>query len=313
MLVLTDLEPDRIADKRERDEFFWLDLEDPAPSELDRAGELLGLHPLALEDSREWRQRPKLDTYPDHLLCVFYTARIDAAGHADPIEVHVYVSGSYLVTVRRAPCTTLDELRAQLAHEPIHDESYLVYRIFDTLTDAWYPVIDGLEEHVDRLEGQVLLRARREQLPEIYRLRQDVRELLRTITAQRDGFPAAADAIRDLPGLSRGTHEWLRDVGDHLAQIGGEFNRQNDDLTALTGTYFNANADRLNAVAARLTVVGTVFVIATLVTGFFGQNFGWLVNHINSRHDFLIFGVGGLVVPIAIAAAVMWVKRRDLF
>jgi magnesium transporter len=313
MLVLTQLEPDRIAEHRQRDEFFWLDLEDPPPADLDRAGQLLGVHPAALEDSREWRQRPKLDTYPDHLLCVFYTARMTEAGEAHPIEVHVHLSGSWVFTVRRSPCTALDELHAQLAREPIHDEGYLVYRIFDTLTDAWYPVIDGLEEHVDTLERQVLLRARREQLPEIYRLRQAVRELLRTITSQREGFPPTADAIRELPGLAQSPHEWLRDVGDHLAQIAGELNRQNDDLTALTGTYFNANADRLNAVAARLTVVGTVFVIATLVTGFFGQNFGWLVNHIQSRRDFLIFGVGGLVVPIAIAGAVMWVKRRDLF
>jgi magnesium transporter len=84
-------------------------------------------------------------------------------------------------------------------------------------------------------------------------------------------------------------------------------------MVALTGTYFNANADRLNAVATRLTVVGTLFVVATIVTGFFGQNFGWLVNHIDRFRDFLIFGVGGLVVPLLVAGAVMWFKRDDLF
>jgi magnesium transporter len=313
MLVLTDVEADRIAHERELERFFWLDLHDPTPEEFQRAGELLGLHPVAMEDTLEWDQRPKADTYGDHLLLVFFSARLSDQGEARRLEVHVYVSGSYVLTVRRAACIVLEDLHEQLAHEPIEDEGYLVYRILDTLTDAWFPVIEGLERRVDALEDEVLLRARREQLPTIYRLRQDVRELSRLSSAQRDHFGEAAEAIRSLPGLNQGTGEWFRDVDDHLAQIAAELSRQNDDLIALTATYFNANANRLNAVATRLTVVATLFVVGTIVTGFFGQNFGWLVNHISSGRDFLIFGVGGLVVPLAIAGAILWVKRRDLF
>ena len=313
MLVLTDVEPDRIEHQRALDEFFWLDLNDPSADELERAGTLLGLHPVALEDTLEWRQRSKVDSYGDNLLLVFHSARVTSDGAARPLEVHVYVSGSFVLTVRRAACTVLDDLHDRLAKEPIHDEGYLVYRILDTLTDAWFPVIDDLERRIDTLEDQVLLRARREQLPTIYRLRQDVRELWRLGGTQRDVFRQAAEEMQTLGGLSHGTHEWFRDIGDHLYQVAGELSRQNDDLAALTGTYFNANADRLNAVATRLTVVGTLFVVATIVTGFFGQNFGWLVKNISSERDFLIFGVGGLVVPIGLVAALLWIKRRDIF
>jgi magnesium transporter len=313
VLVLTDLEPDKIAHERELDRFFWLDLESPSDEELERTGKLLGLHPVALEDTREWEQRPKVDTYSNHLLLVFYSARLSDQGAARPLEVHVYVSGSFILTVRRASCTVLANLHEELEKEPIKDEGYLVYRILDTLTDAWFPVIEGVERRIDALEDAVLLHARREQLPTIYRLRQDVRELWRLGQAQREVFRQASEAIESLAGLSQGTHAWFRDVTDHLTQVAGELSRQNDDLVSLTGTYFNANADRLNAVATRLTVVGTIFVVATIVTGFFGQNFGWLVRHLNSESDFLVFGVGGLVVPIAIAGAILWVKRRDLF
>jgi magnesium transporter len=312
MLVLTKVDGEKIEAQRARDEFFWLDLSEPTLDDLDRAGQVLGLHPLALEDTREWGQRPKVDTYGDHLLLVFYTARMASDIQAEPLEVHVYVSGSYVFTVRRRECTALDELHAQLSREPKEDEAYLVYRILDTLTDAWYPVIDGLEHHIDALEEDVLLHARRDQIVTIYRTRQNVRELLRTVGAQRDHFMATAEAIRSLPGLQQGTRETMRDVGDHLAQVSSELSRQNDDLGALTGTYFNANADRLNAVATRLSIAGTVFVLASIVTGFFGMNFGWLVDHISSLESFLIFGVGGLVVPLAVFGAVVWVKRRDL-
>jgi magnesium transporter len=315
MEVLTRVDDSRIAAQKERDEFFWLDLFEPTPADLDELGRLLPLHPLALEDTREFGQRPKVDVYEENLLVVFYSARVteEPARIVEPIEVHVYASGGYIVTVRHQRCDLLDDLHQTLEPEKTHNEDYLVYRIFDSLTDAFYPAIDALEKRIDALEAQVLARARPEQRPHIYRLRQDVREVHRIVTAQRDQFATVSDEMRSLAGLTRGSREYLRDVGDHLAQVSGEFQRQIDDLNALTGTYFAANSDRLNAVATRITIAGTLFLAWTLVTGFFGQNFGWLVNHIQGFGHFLALGVGGLVVPTVVLLALFWVKRHDWF
>jgi magnesium transporter len=315
MEVLTHFDEARIGAQLERDEFFWLDLQAPSPADFARVGDLLGLHPMAMEDTHEFRQRPKVDTYESHVLVVFYTARRtgEAEPVATPIEVHAYVSGTFVVTVRQEDCDLLDELHSALVPEDTEAEDYLVYRIFDTLTDAWYPVIDAIEAHVDGLEAEVFVRTRRDQLARVYRLRQEVRDHHRLVSEQRDHFEPAAGAIRNLAGLSRGSKEYLRDVGDHLAQISGELHRQYEDLLSLAQTYFNANADRLNQTATKLTVVGTVFVTWTLVTGFFGQNFGFLVTNVNTRSDFLVFGIGGLVVPTVVLGTVFWVKRRDWF
>src|SRR5689334_11381084 len=215
MLVLTELDRDRIAEALRQDHFFWLDLDDPSADDVAEAGNLLGIHPVALEDTLEFGQRPKVDVYEQMLLLVYYTARLDDDRRPAPIEVHIHLSGGFVFTVHRTSCTALDELHAQLADEPIHDEGYLVYRLLDTLTDAYFPVIDGIEHQVDNLEGQILLRARREQLPVIYRLRQNVREIHRIASSQRDQFLPAAEAIRGLEGLAQGTREYLRDVGDH--------------------------------------------------------------------------------------------------
>ncbi|MGH2946850.1 MAG: magnesium transporter CorA family protein [Solirubrobacteraceae bacterium] len=303
MDVLTRVDADRIADGRP----FWLDLVDPPAHEVERVGTLLGLHPVALEDTREFGQRPKVDVYEDHVLLVFFTARLDDEGAVKPIEVHVYVAAGFVLTVRRDPCVVLDDLRERL------EDRHPVYEILDTLTDAFYPVIDGLELRVDALEYEVLTRARREQLATIYRLRQEVRELWRLAAAQRDQFQSAAGELRSRIAARDDTREYLRDVGDHLAQVSAELNRQNEDLAALTSTYFNANADRLNATATRLTVLGTLFVVWTLVTGFFGQNFGWLNDHVESFSDFLLFGLGALLLPTVALLCLFWVKRHDWF
>jgi magnesium transporter len=308
MDVLTAVDDERLAADRDEHRSFWLDLVDPPDEEIERLGALLGLHPVAIEDTREFGQRPKVDVYEDHVLLVFYTARLDN-GAVHPIEVHLYVADSYVLTVRREACAALDEMRERLLREGAERP---VYEILDTLTDAFYPVIEGLEEQVDAVEAQVLARTRREQLTTIYRLRQEVRELSRLVSVQRDEFQSASDDLQRLIALGD-ARIYLRDIADHLDQVAGELHRQNEDLGSLTSTYFNANADRLNAIAARLTIVGTLFVLWTLVTGFFGQNFGWLVDNIDTRSDFLMFGVGALVVPTVILLTVFWVKRHDWF
>jgi magnesium transporter len=311
MEVLTEVDHDRIAALRERDDFFWLDLNDPSEDDLDAAGALLGLHELAMEDSREFGQRPKLDRYPERVLLVFWSARVTADG-TEAVEVHLHISGGFLFTVHRVPCSALDELHKTLSPDEEADaEEYILYRVLDALTDALYPVIDRLEARVDAIEAAVLSATDRRQLSEIYRLKQDVQMLLRRVVPQRDQFNAASDAILALPGLTHGKREYLSDVGDHLSQISSELYRQGDDLGALTSTYFNANANRLNQLATRLTVLATFFLVWTLVTSFFGQNFLWLTEHIQSFQAFLIFGVGSLIVPTLVTAVYFWRRRRE--
>jgi magnesium transporter len=313
--ILTSVDREKIAELRRQDHFFWLDLANPTAQDLDMLGELLGLHPLALEDTREWNQRPKLDRYENHVLLVFYSARTCAPEEDRsfaPLEVHIYVSGSFILTARHEPCSELDRLHDELMPEKTDIEEYLVYRILDGLTDAFYPVIDAIEARVDAMEREVLERPRQQHLGFIYRLKQEVHDLQRRVTPQRDLFMGAgAQTISTLPGLSRGSREYLRDVADHLAQVVGELTRQNEDLVALTATYFNANANRLNRTASRLSVAGTFFIAWTLVTGFFGQNFGWLVGHIDSLGAFLGYSFGGLVIPTILLGVYFWRRRAD--
>jgi magnesium transporter len=313
--VLTSVDEEQIAALRERDEFFWVDLVEPGDEHVDRLGGALGLHDVALEDTREFGQRPKLDSYDGHLLLVFFTARVTGEPErpAQPLEIHLYVSGGFIASVRRDACDALDDLHRSLASEPTHDEELLVYRVLDGLTDAFYPVVEALEAEIDQLEGDVLDRPKREQLARGYRLKQCVHELQRLSAAQRDQFQTARETIVALPGFATGARPYLRDVADHLVQIAGEFQRQTEDLTSLTQTYFNANTDRLNATVTKLTIVGTLFVLFTVVTGFFGQNFRWLVDSVSSRTDFLIYGVGGLFLPAAVLGTVLWLKRDDWF
>jgi magnesium transporter len=309
MEVLTGVDGERIKALRAKDEFFWLDLEAPSPEDLDLAGALLDIHELALEDTREFGQRPKVDRYTDAVLLVFWTARV-AGERVEQVEVHLHISGGFLFTAHPAPCLELAGLHDALIPEGAQAEEYVVYRVLDALTDALFPVIDCFEIRIDALEEAVLASPDEHQLGEIYRLKQAVQGMLRRLVPQRDQFGPASEAIMALPGLT-GSREHWRDIGDHLAQVTAELYRQTDDLGALTSTYFSANANRLNRLATRLTVIATFFLIWSSVSSFFGQNFGWLVRHTDSFGSFVLWESVGLVLPTLLIAVYFWRRRRE--
>ena len=136
MHVLTDVDEARIQALRDHDEFFWLDLHAPTAEGFATVGTMLGLHPIAMEDTREFGQRPKVDAYESHVLVVFFTARRTGSDEpvATPIEVHVYVSGDFVVTVRQEKCDLLDDLHDTLEPQDTEIEDYLVSVSYTHLT-----------------------------------------------------------------------------------------------------------------------------------------------------------------------------------
>jgi magnesium transporter len=306
--VLTGVDAERISQLRASDTFFWLDLVSPEPGELERLSEMLDLHPAAVEDSHEWDQLPRIDDYRDHALLIFFTARL-LDGLVEPVEVHVYIAGGWIVTVRRCE-TPLDSRREWIAGQQV-DEDQVLYHLLDALADGWDPVIDRLDKRVDEVEAVVLERPQQEHLRDIYRLKQESSELLRRAAPQRAAFMPAMDVVNTLPGLTRGSREWLRDVDAHLDSVASDLRRLTGDLSALTDTFFNANANRLNRLATLVAIGSMFFLIWTLVTGFFGQNFGYLVDHIDSKAAFFGYEIGALLIPTIVLAIVLWRRRDD--
>jgi magnesium transporter len=298
--VLERFDRDELRDLRERDEFFWLDLESPSDEEVETLGELLGLHPLAVEDTFRFGQRPKLDTYEDHALLVFYGAALSADGRPEGLEVHCFLSGGYLVTVRRCPCPELDALRGRLDRGAQGGEQWLVYRVLDAVTDTFFPVLEAVDVELDRVQDEIVARPSESQLGRIFAMRRALIELRQVVAPQRDLFARAIDDLVALPGLESDTHDYFRNVYDHLIRVSDALDTYRDVLATAADVYLSTVSNRLNDVMRRLTLIATIFLPLTFVTGFFGQNFEWLVDNMGSFVAFLVLGVGGLLVPLVI-------------
>lgn len=307
MRVLDAIDEQALDELSAAREFFWLDLDHPEDTALDRLAERFGWHPLALEDTKEFRQRPKLDRFGDHMLVVFYGAHPHGEEEPHLIEVHLLISGDWVVTVRRSHCPELTHLREELAAERAESEQFVVYRILDTLTDTFFPVLEQIDDAIDELEDAIVLEPTTEQLQRLFRIKRVLVALRRVVTPQRDLAARTIEQIAELPGLDPGSRDYFRDVYDHLIRVSDMVDSYRDLLSGAMDVYLSTTSNRMNAVMKQLTIVATVFLPITALTGFFGQNFGWLVARIDTLWTFMVFGVGG-----ALAAALIllvWFKR----
>jgi magnesium transporter len=287
-----------IREHLERDEFFWLDLDNPGPEERAQLGEIFGFHPLALEDTEHFGQRPKLDDYDDYVFLVFYGAWRHSSGDSDPLrEVHLYISVKYVVTVHRDPLPPLDHQREQLDGRCLHSEQFVIYRILDALVDSFFPLLSDMDDEIDDLEVAVIDDPTEDQLQRLFSLKRDLVAMRKVVTPQRDLFASSVDRVAELPGLTVDERDYFRDIYDHLIRISDLIDSYRDLLSGATDLYLSTVSNRQNDVMKQLTVIATIFLPLGFITGFFGQNFGYLVNHvIGPTWSFWVLGIGSMVL-----------------
>jgi magnesium transporter len=303
MQVLDAADLDAIRALHQREEFFWLDLDSPSDADLDALGALLEIPDLAIEDTKEFGQRPKLDEYVDRVLIVFYGAH-----ETDLVEVHVHVSGNEVMTVRRAPCAHLWAARERAAGAKIRTEQDLVYRVLDALASSLRTLTDRYAVEVDRLEEVAFVRPKPADRRRMSEVRSELFRLQQIVAPQREMLGRGGDLLENLPGLERDVARHpFRDVHDDLVVTANEIDYLRE-LLSETVTVL------INQMASRLTIVATIFLPLTFATGFFGMNFGWLVKHIDSAESFLALGVGGMILPLIVAAVLLlrsgYLQRR---
>jgi magnesium transporter len=298
--------------------FVWLGMFEPQNEELDKVREAFGLHELAVEDAQTFHLRPKVEQYEDGvLLVILRTARYDEQREeVDFGEISLFIAPSFVITVRQGVASDLHAARMRLEQRPELLEAgtaAVLWAILDKVVDDYLPVVEGLENDIEEVEATVFSGAAAP-TERIYFLRREV----------SDFYRAVHPMLAHLDGLERGTVgnvtaellPYFRDVHDHLTLVNDEVAAQRDLLT----TVLEANMAvismeqvqvslRQNDAIKQLTIIATVFLPLSFVVGFFGQNFGWLVDHLDSFAAFAVLGIGGLL--LSLAALWAWFRRGD--
>ena len=292
----------RLLDKGE---LLWLDLYRPDADELGMLASVFGIHQLALEDAAKFGQRPKLEDYDDFTQLVAYGVQ---DGTDDLVEVHFFYSMRYLVTVRHGDCAAFAEVRNRLAHraKPV-SRLLLMHHILDELTDGFFPVLSSFDDRIDQLQDEIFAKPTDQQLSELFNRKRWLIGVRKVITPQRDLVASLVDGVNELPGMTREIERYFRDLYDHLIRISDLVDSYRDLLTGSMDAYLSTVSNRLNVVMKQLTVIATIFLPLAFLTGFFGQNFGWMVVRLGGLGPFLVLGLGS---ELAVVVAMLILFRR---
>ena len=307
-----ELSLEEAAARSKQGGFVWLGLFEPGMAEFNQVRDAFGLHELAAEDALNVHQRPKIERYDEDVqLIILRTARYDdAAEEVEFGEISVFLAPTFVITVRQGVANELRGARQRLEQRPellTAGSVSALWAILDTVVDSYLPVVAELEKDIDQVEATVFAGAAAA-TERIYSLRREATDFYRAVHPLLTVTGAVARMA------DKKLRHYLRDVQDNLLQADEEVAAQRE----LLGTILEANMAvisveqtrvtlRQNSTIEQLTILATIFLPLTFVTGFFGQNFGWLVGSIGGWREFVFYGIGGLVVPLVLLY--LWLRR----
>jgi magnesium transporter len=281
-------------------EGFWLDIEAPDADDYKLLEETFKAHPLTIEDIEHQNQRPKIDEYPEYNFVVIFQA--DWQGDdVSFVEHHLFVGPYYLVTVHHEPAPALTELQKRIEKSPALTKgqpAFLTYLVVDALVDATFPVLEKVDETVDKMEDEIVEKAAPGSLDRIYHLKHSVTELRRYLGAQRDVFQKL---------ITHGIHLqqqdmtlYYRDVYDHIVRQYETVDSLRDLLSSAMDVYLSTVSNRLNQTTKALTVIASLFLPLSFLTGFYGMNFSYLTGVLELPYWAFAVGIGTMLISIGI-------------
>lgn len=252
----------------------WVDLAAPPPAEARLLSEVFGFHELAVEDAVSELHHPKIEAYDGYLYLILHGIHFQEAQHRFAThDVDFFLGSNYLVTVHDGTSRSVARLRELC---PRNDQvlaegpGALLYRVVDLMVDNYRPEVDKLEDRLEHVEDEVFEDPRPELMRSILALKRDVASLRQVTLPQRDAIGRLAR--REFPHVSESLSYRFRDVHDHLVRLGDEATYYLDRITALLEAHLANQSNQLSRTMRVLTVIATIFMPLTLVTGLFGMN-----------------------------------------
>jgi len=189
-------------------------------------------------------------------------------------ELDAFVGERYLVTIHRQRIAELDTVWDRVAKDSSaadQDVDFLYYLLVDALVDDVFPIVDRLSDQIEEVEAAILEHVSNEQLPRLMRLKRTLITMRRILSPERD--VVAMLVRRGDPHISEKTALFFRDVYDHLVRAYEQIDVERDILGNAMDAYISMTANRTNEVVKQLTLLASIFLPLTFLTGFFGQNF----------------------------------------
>ena len=292
----------------------WLDVEMPTLAEMEYLRRTFDFHTLALDDCLSRVQLPKMDDYDDYLFLVLHFPLFNPEARLTvPSQVSIFVSGDYLVTVHRGDLRPLMKLFADCeASEPVrktvmgHSSGYLLYRILDGLVDYCFPSLNKIIETVDGLEVRIFDMAATELARELLVTKRDILAYRRIVRPQIEVLELLEK--KEYPFLKVDPDVYFGDLADHMRRISVELEDLKEVIQGLHDTHVSLTTDRTNEVIRTLTVIATIMLPLSVISGLYGMNVSLPLD--SSPYAFLVVLV---VMAIVAGGMLLFFRSRRWF
>lgn len=280
------------------DDVAWIDIYAPKQEEWKLLEDSFHFHPLTIEDCMNQDQRPKIEDYGDYLFIVSQWA-VTEDNELKTYELDIYLGKNFVVTVHDAIIPVVQsnfERCEKNTALPARGTDFLLYMILDAVVDHYFPLLEEMDDRIDALEDEVVNNpGTRDTLNNIFQLKQMLSQFRRLIVPQRELFSFITGHQYAL--IHADMFVYFRDVYDHVLRIYEMIEFERDQITSCLEVYLSSISNRMNEIMKTLTIITTVFMPLTFLTGMLGMNFtrlpllGWNYSHAFELFFLLTFGI----------------------
>ena len=242
-------------------------------------GETFNIHPLVLEDIANTTHRPKVEEYDDYLFVIIKMAYYNAVTSEVVMEqVSLLVGRNYVISLQEKEGDILDSLRERIRNNKGKirrlGSDYLMYGIMDTVVDHYFSVLEHIGEEIEEMEEQLMHSATQQLLNRIYKLKQELVYLRKSIWPMREVVSTIQRTEYDL--VKPDTFIFFRDVYDHTVQLVETVETFRDMSSGMLDLYLSTVSNKMNEVMKVLTIFAAIFIPLTFLAGVYGMNFEFM-------------------------------------
>jgi magnesium transporter len=257
---------------------LWVDIDSGNRHQHALLEKVFKFHPLAVEDTLNPDTRVKLEEYSGFLFLVMRGLGF-CESTADPydletFDLYFFLGKNFLVTVHGERAPAIDAMSERLVRTPDalgRGVAWLMHSITDASVDAYFPIVDQIDEFVNGLEERVFVKFDQSALRDIFSVKSLVLRLRRHLAPQREVFNILTN--RPTPLLTPDTQVYFRDVYDHVLRINESLETYRELLSSTLDSYLTQVSNRLGQITKALSVVATVSLPFVVVSGMWGMNF----------------------------------------
>ncbi len=298
-----------LLDEIERD--YWLDIPLNHPVGIDLLENYFRFHRLTVEDAVEPGTRPKIDFFDHYLFIVSYSIE---RPHDEETEfeyvyrdVSFYAGRDYLVTVRDPKARFVDRyLKDAPANVQLLKEGpdYVLYNILDSLVDGYLPILFDIEKRIDEIEDKLFDGVLKSISEEIFKERQRLAGLKRRVLPMRDILRRLI-AVRPVFFDEEIVYAF-QDIYEHTIRLADIWDNERLAAAEAMETYLSMMNQRMNHIMKTLTIIATIMMPLTLITGIYGMNFTFMPELSFKYSYFIVVGVMLLVALGFVLAFRRW-------